>query len=130
MAQQKIGTSCTQNPSQCHCPLFVKNGCCRTRNVCCHEKTNFQTTIQECQDNIKHYKLQLRLLSDQFKKRTKSKCDDFTPLSKSQFERRKSRFQRNIDNCVTTIHDAKIGLKATHNVHTGETKPCNKCTPC
>lgn len=94
------------------CPKNVANGCCRSRPVCCKEKSEFQESIQQYNDEINAYKLQLRLLSDQFKKRASSKCDDFTKMSKNQYELKRDKLQDKIDSRVKSIKKLKNAKRA------------------
>lgn len=112
------------------CPKHVANGCCRSVSVCCKEKTDFQKTIQSCNDKIAQYKLDKRRLSDQFRKRPASKCDcSYKALSKTQYEAKCKEIQDKIDHCVCRINCLKNSKKAKQTVRDPHQCKCN-CSCC
>lgn len=106
--------------AQCHstgpCARNAKNnanGCCRSVSTCCKEKTDFQQAIQTYTDEINAYRLKKRLLSDKFKKRPSSKCDDFKTMSKSAYETECQKIQAKIDARLKNIKNLKTAKKAS-----------------
>lgn len=102
------------------CPKNAANGGCRNRETCCKEKSDFQQAIQDYTDQINQYKLQKRLLSDKFKKRSTSKCDGFKNLSKSSFEKQLDALQSKIDTRIKNIKNLKNAKKASLTVRDRE----------
>lgn len=123
-----MSTTCTNNCKD-GCPKNKSgNGTCNQRDSCCKEKTDFQKCIQKCHDDIKHYKLQLRLLSDDFKKRDSSGCSTTVPLTKAQYEKKKAKYEKKIENCKNTIKNKKKAKNAAFTIRSDDPKPCTPNT--
>ncbi len=80
--------------------------------VCCKEETECNQQINAYLEKIVAYKLKLRLLKDEFRKRPKSSCDEFKPISKTKYEADKKKIEGKIDEATKKIVSLKRGKKA------------------
>jgi len=132
-------SGCTTNHTKNGCP-FNANTCaggCPT-STCCKQKTACQQTIQDNLDKVAAYRLQLRLLSDDFKKRPTSKCDTvlvpvskgsktlkrvpFVPLSKAEYQKKKAKLEKKINKCLEAnkkLKNTKKGKLLVRDPHPG-----------
>lgn len=106
-------TGCTTDHTKGGCPFNANcgtGGC--PKQVCCRQKDACQIQINEYLDEIKAYRLKLRILKDEYKRRPTSKCDKNTPLSKVAFEKKRDELQHKIDKRVNAVCNLKKSKKA------------------
>jgi len=119
--------TCNTNVSSKCCPVNYSKGGCGSSNTCCKELTEFQQTLQQARENIEHYNLKKRLLTDRFKNRPRSKCDtSFKKLSKASFEAKCCEIESQINANKKAIKNAKLGRASSNRVH----DPDGSCTTC
>jgi hypothetical protein len=96
------------------CPFNAASGSggC-PKATCCKEPTECNKTINGYLDKIAAYKLKLRLLIKDYKKRPKSSCDGtFTKITKAEFEKDKAKIEKKIADLTAKINALKRGKKA------------------
>lgn len=96
------------------CPFNAASGAggC-PKATCCKEPTECNKKINAYLDKIAAYKLKLRLLTKDYKKRPKSTCDaTFTKISKHEFEKDKAKIEHKIEELTAKIVALKRGKKA------------------
>lgn len=145
-------TGCTTNYNKSGCPFNSASGAggCSS-GTCCKQKTACQQTIQDNLDKVAAYRLQLRLLSEDFKKRPSSKCATvlvpvsknsnelkrvaFVPLTKDAYLKKKAKLEKKIKNCLDANKNLKNSKKGKLLVRDPKTfcngvTTTNDCAPC
>lgn len=117
------------NKSGSACPKNVANGCCRNPAICPKEKSEFQQTLCDLTEKVADLKMQKRRLAQEFRKRPASKCSDFKPLSKRQFDARCEKLQNKIDSCIARINALKNARKAAQTIRDPDSF-CNRGGVC
>lgn len=107
------------------CPRNYNLGVCPC-GVCPSEKTEFQLTIEQARCNIDEYNLKKRLLTDRFRRRKRSKCDSFQPLSKHAYEAKIAKIDSAIASNKKVINQTKLNKFSKNRIH----DPSGNCVGC
>lgn len=126
-----MATSCS-NMTTNGCPKNSSNGSCRNRDLCCKEKSEFQQTICDCIEKIDQYKLQKRSLTNQFRKRSVSKCKDFKRMKKTTYQAKIKEIDDKIADKIAIINELKKAKKSAQIVRNADSfcrkgGVCNSC---
>jgi hypothetical protein len=120
-------SGCTCNNTT-GCGFNSGTGSCCTA-VCCKEPTECNKLINEQLDKIVAYKLKLRLLRADFKKRSKSCCDTFKPMSNNKFQDEKCDLEKKIKKATKKIISLKRACKGDFLIRNPDSR-CVRPTPC
>lgn len=113
-------TGCPCNYST-GCPFNTASGSCCT-SVCCKEPTECNKQINEQLDKIAAYRLKLRLLRADFKKRATSCCDTFKPISNTKFQEDKKELECKIKKATKKVISLKRACKGNLIIRNPDTR--------
>lgn len=122
--------NCNVNPSKCGCTRNAGKGLarCANRAVCCSTKTDFQKLREQCIENIKQYRIELKQLSIQYRKRDTSKPGNLV-LTKCDYLAQKKALEDAIEDCFNDMAEAKKNRLAPLLVRSNEERVILDCAP-